>query len=78
MCFAKFYPVFLDFQIDKITGKNPLRAMRNLAAEKVLEMEQKGATLEELMPVISGNRARRHWKKAIWMKAYWPWDKLPG
>ena len=48
-----------DTMIVERSLKNPLRAMRNLAAEKVLEMEQKGATLEELMPVISGKQGKK-------------------
>lgn len=38
---------------------NPVRVIRNEAAEKVLEMEQKGATLEDLIPLITGERARK-------------------
>jgi len=37
------------------------RVLRNNWAEKVLEMEDKGATLEELMPYISGKRGARAW-----------------
>lgn len=38
--------------------RNPLRAIRNAAAEKVIEMERQGATLEELMTIISGKIGR--------------------
>ncbi len=37
------------------------RVLRNKAAETVLAMEQKGATLEELRPFITGDRARKGW-----------------
>jgi len=38
--------------------KNASRVVRNPHTEKVLEMENKGATLEELLPMISGARGR--------------------
>lgn len=38
--------------------RNPARVMHNQAAEEVLEMESKGATLEELMTIISGKVGR--------------------
>ncbi len=42
---------------------NPHRALRNAAVEKVLEMEAKGATLEELSPLISGENMARHYRE---------------
>jgi nitronate monooxygenase len=39
--------------------RNTHRALRNKAAEKVLEMESKGATLEQLMAWISGENYRK-------------------
>ena len=38
--------------------KNASRVVRTEHTEKILEMEQKGATLEELLPLISGQRGR--------------------
>ena len=38
--------------------KNASRVVRTEHTEKVLEMEQKGATLEELLPLLSGQRGR--------------------
>lgn len=38
--------------------KNQTRVYRNKAAEQVLEMEARGASLEELLTVISGERGR--------------------
>jgi len=38
--------------------KNASRVVRNPHTEKVLDMENKGATLEELLPMISGARGR--------------------
>jgi len=37
---------------------NPERVLNTDIAQRVLEMEDKGATLEELIPLISGNRGR--------------------
>jgi len=38
--------------------RNQTRVLRNKAAEQVLEMESRGASLEELLTVISGERGR--------------------
>ncbi len=37
---------------------NPSRVLRNRLVEQILEKERKGTTLEELMPLIGGDRAR--------------------
>ena len=37
---------------------NMLRAMNNTASQKALELERKGATLEELLPIISGRKGK--------------------
>jgi NAD(P)H-dependent flavin oxidoreductase YrpB (nitropropane dioxygenase family) len=34
--------------------KNPSRVVKNVVAAKVAEMENRGATLEELLPIIAG------------------------
>lgn len=39
--------------------RNAARVMKNAAAAKVLEMEERGASLEELLTVISGKVGRR-------------------
>jgi NADH:quinone reductase (non-electrogenic) len=39
--------------------RNAARVMKNTAAQRVLAMEQRGATLEELMTVISGNLGKK-------------------
>ncbi|MDK2888041.1 nitronate monooxygenase [Desulfofundulus australicus DSM 11792] len=39
--------------------RNAARVIKNSAAEKVLEMEARGATLEELLTIISGQVGRR-------------------
>lgn len=38
--------------------RNTSRALRNPVSEKVAEMEKKGATIEELAPLISGEKGR--------------------
>jgi NAD(P)H-dependent flavin oxidoreductase YrpB (nitropropane dioxygenase family) len=42
---------------------NPMRAFKNATAEKVLELEAKGAGIEELGPVISGEQGRIGWQE---------------
>jgi len=38
--------------------ENPSRVLRNKLVAEILEMERKGTTLEELLPLIGGERAR--------------------
>ncbi|MBW1983552.1 MAG: nitronate monooxygenase [Deltaproteobacteria bacterium] len=40
---------------------NPSRVMKTPWAEKILEMEDKGASLEELIPMITGEAGREGW-----------------
>ena len=40
---------------------NPSRVFRNAWAEKILELENQGASLEELAPYISGEAGRTGW-----------------
>ena len=40
------------------TFRNTSRALKNSVSEKALEMEKKGATIEELVPLISGEKGR--------------------
>jgi NAD(P)H-dependent flavin oxidoreductase YrpB (nitropropane dioxygenase family) len=39
--------------------QNAARVMKTELSQKALEMEEKGATLEELLPLISGDRSKR-------------------
>lgn len=39
--------------------QNAARVMKTELSQRVLEMEEKGATLEELLPLISGDRSKR-------------------
>ena len=43
--------------------RGPLRVLRNPHAEKIVEMENKGASLEELLPLYSGERCRRAYEQ---------------
>jgi len=43
--------------------KNPARVMKTDFAQHVLEMEERGATLEELLPLISGQRGKQALEK---------------
>ncbi len=42
---------------------NPLRVIRNQHAKRVLDMEEKGASLEELLPLINGKLYRAYLSK---------------
>jgi nitronate monooxygenase len=46
--------------IDRSLGL-PMRVIKNKPAEKALEMDKRGASLEELMTVISGALGRKAW-----------------
>jgi len=41
--------------------KNTSRVVKTDFSQKILEMEEKGATLEELLPLISGQQGRKAW-----------------
>ena len=48
--------------IDRSLGL-PMRVIKNKPAEKALEMDKRGASLEELLTVISGELGRKAWMK---------------
>jgi nitronate monooxygenase len=52
-----------DTMIIQRSIKNAARVIRNQAAEKTLAMEQKGATLEELLTVISGQMSQKAYEE---------------
>jgi nitronate monooxygenase len=52
-----------DTMIIERSIKNASRVMRNAAAEKALELESKGVSLEELLPVVSGERTKEVYEK---------------
>jgi len=47
-----------DTMIIQRSIKNTARVIRTDYAQRILDMEEKGATLEELLPLISGDRGR--------------------
>jgi nitronate monooxygenase len=52
-----------DTMIIQRSIQNAARVIRNQAAEKTLAMEQKGATLEELLTVISGQMSQKAYEE---------------
>lgn len=58
--------------------RNPLRSWRNPAAEKVLEMEKKGATLKELMTVIAGANTKRTYQEGDLESGVFPIGQIIG
>jgi nitronate monooxygenase len=48
-----------DTMLIQRSMKNTSRVVRTPYTEKIAEMEKKGATLEELLPLLSGQRGRR-------------------
>ncbi|MBU4315826.1 MAG: nitronate monooxygenase family protein [Proteobacteria bacterium] len=57
---------------------NPLRVLKTPGAEKVLELEAKGATLEELAPYISGSASADGWNKGILDKGMYSSGQIVG
>jgi len=57
---------------------NPSRVLRNPWAEKIVEMERQGATLEELAPFISGSVSRAGWKIGKMDEGMYPGGQIVG
>ncbi|MFC1823604.1 NAD(P)H-dependent flavin oxidoreductase [Thermodesulfobacteriota bacterium] len=57
---------------------NPSRVLKTPIAEKVLELEAKGATLEELVPYISGQVSAEGWKKGTYDKGMYACGQVVG
>jgi putative enoyl-[acyl-carrier-protein] reductase II len=57
---------------------NTARVIRNKAAEKILSMEQRGATLEELMTVISGQIGKKAFQEGDLEGAIIPCGQCAG
>lgn len=58
--------------------KNPARVLRNPWAEQVLEMEDRGSTLEELAPRISGQVSLKGWLEGKPDDALFPCGQVIG
>jgi len=57
---------------------NPSRVLKTPGAEKILELEAQGATLEELVPHISGNTSRRGWSDGEFETGMYPAGQIVG
>ncbi|OIP26025.1 MAG: nitronate monooxygenase [Chloroflexi bacterium CG_4_10_14_0_8_um_filter_46_9] len=54
------------------------RVFKNEVARKVIEMENRGATLDELVPLISGDKVRASWEKGDINSAILPCGQVIG
>ena len=57
---------------------NPMRVLKTPAAEKVLELEAKGASIEELAPFISGRASADGWDKGLFDKGMYSSGQVVG
>ena len=60
------------------TLMNPSRVLRTPGSEKILELEAKGASLEELAPHISGRTSAGGWKEGTFDKGMYPGGQVVG
>ena len=58
--------------------KNPSRVLRTSWSEKIMEMESRGATLEELVPLISGGISRAGWRDGTVDQGMYPGGQVIG
>ena len=57
---------------------NPLRVMKTPGVEKILELEAKGASIEELAPHISGSASAEGWDNGILDKGMYSCGQVAG
>ena len=57
---------------------NPSRVLKTPGAEKILELESKGASLEELAPYISGRTSAVGWKDGTFNQGMYPGGQVVG
>jgi nitronate monooxygenase len=57
---------------------NPSRVLRTSWSEQIIEMEKKGATLEELTPLISGSVSRSGWRDGTVEEGMYPGGQVIG
>jgi nitronate monooxygenase len=57
---------------------NPTRVLKTRGAEKLLELEAKGAPFEELVPHISGQISAGGWKEGTFEKGIYPGGQVVG
>jgi nitronate monooxygenase len=58
--------------------KNPSRVLRTPWSEKIMEMEGRGATLEELAPLISGSVSKFGWRDGTVEEGMYPAGQVIG
>ncbi len=52
-----------DVVLVDVTHGNPSRTMRNKTATAIIELEKRGAPIEEILPLLSGQRTAKAWKE---------------
>jgi len=58
--------------------KNPSRVLRTPWSEKIIEAESQGATLQELIPLISGNVSKLGWREGLVDEGIYPAGQVIG
>ena len=58
--------------------KNPSRVLKTPWSERIVEAESKGATLEELAPLISGGVSRNGWRDGSVEQGMYPAGQVIG
>jgi NAD(P)H-dependent flavin oxidoreductase YrpB (nitropropane dioxygenase family) len=58
--------------------KNPSRVLRTAWSEKIMEMEGRGATLEELVPLIAGSVSNLGWRDGTVEEGIYPAGQVIG
>lgn len=57
---------------------NPARVLKTPWSEKIVEMERQGATLEDLIPMISGMLSRKGWTDGLLTEGIYPAGQVIG
>ncbi len=57
---------------------NPARVLKTPWSEKIIEMERRGATLEELAPMISGKVSTKGWENGDLSEGIFPMGQIIG
>jgi nitronate monooxygenase len=58
--------------------RNPSRVLRTPWSEKIVEMEKEGASLEDLVPLISGSVSRLGWREGTVEEGMYPGGQVIG
>jgi nitronate monooxygenase len=57
---------------------NPSRVLKTAGSEKILELEAKGASLQELAPFISGRTSAQGWVEGTYDEGMYPGGQVVG